>query len=89
MFGESHDIPHEFPEYQHVIRVLHETHPEFQRIYSEYHDLDTEIRNIEQNVEPVSDYYAETLKKKRVLLKDQIYTLLKSHSRAVNAPSLA
>ena len=45
-------------------------------MYVEYHALDQEIREIEQNVEPVSDTYAEDLKKKRVLLKDQLYAKL-------------
>jgi uncharacterized protein YdcH (DUF465 family) len=44
------------------------------------HTLDQEIRAIEQNVEPVSDQYAEDLKKKRVLLTDQIYTTLQAQS---------
>ena len=80
MFGESHDIPHEFPEYQELITRLREENQEFQQIYSEYHALDEEIRQIEQNVEAVSDMYAEGLKKKRVLLKDQIYEFLQKYT---------
>jgi uncharacterized protein YdcH (DUF465 family) len=80
MFGEVHDIPHEFPEYQDAIRTLYDNNSEFQRLYSEYHALDNEIREIEQNVEPVSDAYAEDLKKKRVFLKDKIYATLRHHS---------
>jgi uncharacterized protein YdcH (DUF465 family) len=78
MFGEIHDIPHEFPEYQDAIHRLTHNNQDFQRIYTEYHVLDNEIRDIEQNVEPVSDIYFETLKKKRVILKDQIYATLQS-----------
>jgi len=80
MFGEHHDIPHEFPEYRDLIQTLHNKHSGFQRMYTEYHTLDTEIRTIEQNVEPVSDSYTENLKKKRVMLKDQIYATLQAHS---------
>lgn len=80
MFGEVHDIPHEFPEYQDVIHTLCNNNSEFQRLYSEYHALDNEIREIEQNVEPVSDTYAEDLKKKRVFLKDKIYATLRHNS---------
>ncbi len=79
MFGESHDIPREFPEYRDVIQHLHDNDSEFQRMYVEYHALDQEIRDIEQNVEPVSDIYAENLKKKRVLLKDRLYAKLRRH----------
>jgi uncharacterized protein YdcH (DUF465 family) len=79
MFGEPHDIPHEFPEYRDVIKTLHDNNSQFQQLYSEYHELDREIHDIELNVEPVSDFYAEDLKKKRVHLKDEIYTMLRAH----------
>jgi uncharacterized protein YdcH (DUF465 family) len=42
--------------------------------------LDKEILEIEQNVEPVSDFYAEDLKKKRVVLKDKLYEMLNNQS---------
>lgn len=77
MFGEAHDIPHEFPEYRELIQKLYQSDAEFQRIYGEYHQVDREIHDIELNVEPVSDFYAEDLKKKRVLLKDKIYMVLR------------
>jgi len=80
MFGEPHDIPHEFPEYRDLIDTLQTHHVEFKRIYADYHALDQEIRDIEQNIEPVSDFYAETLKKKRVILKDEIYAFLRAQS---------
>ncbi len=78
MFGEHHDIPHEFPEYKEAIEKLYHSDEEFQRIYQEYHALDEEILKIEQNVEATSDPYAEELKKKRVHLKDQIYSALRA-----------
>jgi uncharacterized protein YdcH (DUF465 family) len=80
MFGEPHDIPHEFPEYQNLIQNLCNSHFDFQRMYLEYHALDGKIRDIEQNVNPASDVYAETLKKKRVLLKDRIYAELSTRA---------
>jgi uncharacterized protein YdcH (DUF465 family) len=77
MFGERHDIPHEFPEYIDYIGELRSKDPVFDAIYKEYDALDREILKIEQNLEPVSDFYAEDLKKKRVLLKDEIYAVLR------------
>jgi len=83
MFGEKHDIPHEFPEFQVDIEALKQQDPMFSEAYNEYHLLDEEIRQIEQNVETVSDVYAEELKKKRVVLKDQIYEALRKHHATV------
>ena len=79
MFGEHHEIVKEFPEYVHTIKTLCEHNQAFQQMYLEYHSLDDEILKIEQNVEAVSDSYAEELKKKRVLLKDKIYDCLLKH----------
>ena len=42
--------------------------------------LDAEILKIEQNLETVSDAYAEELKMKRVHLKDQLYKMLQENS---------
>ncbi len=78
MFGEHHDIPHEFPEYKDLIEKLYNSDEGFKKIYKEYHAVDEEILQIEQNVETTSDVYAEDLKKKRVHLKDEIYTLLRA-----------
>jgi uncharacterized protein YdcH (DUF465 family) len=80
MFGERHDLPHEFPGYVELIERLRQTDAQFGRLYEEYDALDEEILRIEQNVEPVSDYYADELKKKRVHLKDRLYDMLKAES---------
>lgn len=80
MFGEHHEIVKEFPEYKDTIKTLCEMDNNFQKMYKEYHDLDDEILKIEQNVQTVSDAYAEDLKKKRVYLKDQIYIKLSQHA---------
>lgn len=79
MFGERHDLPHEFPEHAELIQSLRSAGGEFAKLYDEYDALDAEILQIEQNVEAVSDAYAEELKMRRVHLKDQLYALLKQH----------
>jgi uncharacterized protein len=83
MFGERHDLPHEFPEHAELIKALCDVNPVFAAMYKEYDALDKEILKIEQNVEPVSDVYAEDLKKKRMLLKDKLYETLTRQS-AIN-----
>jgi len=80
MFGERHDLPHEFPNLKELIEQLLEKSAEFAQLYQEYDALDQEILKIEQNVEPVSDAYAEELKMRRVHLKDQLYGMLKEHA---------
>ncbi len=77
MFGERHDLPHEFPEHEQLINELLQKDLQFVSLYKEYDALDAEILKIEQNVETVSDAYAEELKMKRVHLKDELYAMLK------------
>jgi len=82
MFGERHDLPHEFPEHVELINALRDVNPVFDAMYKEYDALDQEILKIEQNIEPVSDVYTEDLKKKRMLLKDKLYETLNKQSSA-------
>jgi len=80
MFGERHDLPHEFPEHAELIKCLRDVNPVFDALYKEYDVLDKEILEIEQNIEPVSDAYAEEQKKKRMVLKDKLYGILSNQS---------
>lgn len=77
MFGEHHDPEHEFPEFENKIREMKEKDPEFAKIYGEYQAIDDEIFRIEQQIETPSDFYTEDLKKKRLMLKDQLYEILR------------
>lgn len=74
---EKHDLIHEFPELRDRIHELKTHDAHFAKLFDEYHDLDHEVRRIEQGVENTSDAYLETRKKMRLLLKDQLYAMLK------------
>ena len=45
----------------------------FKHLFDAYHTIGREIPRIEQEVETVSDAYAETLRKKRLKLKDELF----------------
>lgn len=77
MFGEHHDLIHELPEFRDKIHELKVSNTHFARLFDEYHELDHEVRRIEQGVETPSDTYLEEQKKKRLHLKDQLYAMLK------------
>ncbi|WP_078121312.1 YdcH family protein [Thiosocius teredinicola] len=80
MFGERHDLHHEFPEHAELIHRLLGSDQEFAALYKQYDDLDAEILDLEQKGEPVSDEVAEEMKYRRVQLKDKLYAMLKSHA---------
>ena len=77
MFGEKHDLIHELPEFVDRIHELKTTDAYFARLYDEYHELDNEVRHIEEGIENTDDFYLEELKKKRLQHKDELFAMLK------------
>lgn len=75
---EHHDLVHEFPELKEKIHQLKMDNHHFARLFEAYHNLNNEIEQAEKNDLPISDEHAETLKKQRLELKDQLYQMLTS-----------
>jgi len=73
---EHHGLLHEFPQMHERIHELKISNPKFAGLYRQYDETDKEIYRIEEQIETPSDKYAEDLKKRRVLLKDQLYAML-------------
>lgn len=82
MLGESHDLFHEFPEYKDRIAELKAVDPRFAELYDQYHGVNNEVERIELQIETPSDFYTEDLKKQRLHLKDEIYTILRGMVQA-------
>ena len=78
MFGEKHDLLHEFPEHKERIHELKMSDQHFVRLFDQYHKIDHEVYRIEQGVETPSDDYTEGLKKQRLHLKDELLALIKA-----------
>lgn len=78
MLGEKHDLVHEFPEYRDRIHELKVSDAHFAKLFDEYHDVEHEVRRIEEGNETTSDDYLEEMKKKRLALKDQLFGMLKA-----------
>jgi uncharacterized protein len=76
MLGEKHDLHHEFPEYRDRIHELKTGNPRFAKMFDDYHEIEHEVRRIEEGVENTSDVYLENLKKKRLHLKDTLYSMI-------------
>lgn len=74
---EKHDLLHELPEYKERIHELKISNKHFAKIFADYHDIDHEIHRIEEGVETPSDDYTEKLKKKRLSMKDELFSMLK------------
>ncbi len=80
MFGELHDLHHEFPEYKDRIHELKMSDNYFRRLFDEYDELAHELVRIQQNIETPTDEVVEGLKFKRLTLKDKLYAMLKENN---------
>ncbi|MCT4657263.1 MAG: DUF465 domain-containing protein [Cohaesibacter sp.] len=71
-----HELHDEFPEYEQKLHDLKMSNAHFAKLSDEYHDVNREIHRIEAEIEPTSDVYLEDQKKKRLMLLDEISTIL-------------
>lgn len=78
MLGEKHDLIHELPEYKDKIHTLKMSNKHFEKLFVKYHDLDHQIRRIEEGIETPEDSVSEELKKERLHLKDELFGMIKS-----------
>lgn len=78
MQGEKHDLISELPEYRDQIHALKTSNSHFARLYDQYHEVEHEVRRIEEGVEVASDDYLEERKKLRLKLKDDLFDMLKA-----------
>jgi len=78
MLGEKHDLIHELPEFKDKIHSLKMSNKHFAHQFEKYHEIDHEVRRIEEGIENTSDEYLEELKKKRLALKDELFAMLKA-----------
>lgn len=75
----AHELHEEFPDKAAAIHTLKSTNAHFSRLAEEYHTLNRTLHRMETEVEPADDATIETLKKKRVQLKDEISQILAAH----------
>ncbi len=74
----AHELHEEFPERAEAIHALKAKNAHFARLTEEYHTLNRAIHRMETNVEPADDATIEDLKKKRLILKDEIAGFLET-----------
>ncbi|WP_020395033.1 YdcH family protein [Thiolinea disciformis] len=79
MFGESHDLVHEFPEHRERIHELKINDHHFAHLFEQYNEVEHHIHRIEQGIETPEDAYVETLKKQRLHLKDELLAIINRH----------
>lgn len=77
MSEAHHDLAHELPEYKDKIHQMKMDNGHFARLSTDYHGVVKELHQIEIGAETPDDNYVETLKKKRLALKDELSEMLR------------
>lgn len=81
MHVESHDLEADFPNMRAAIHALRTTNAAFAMLVARYDDVNREVVLLEENDIPTDDSTFEGLKRQRVKLKDEIYSMLEMHAR--------
>jgi len=69
-----------FPEYREQIAHLRANDRHFSRIFDEHNKLDHEVKQLEEKRSPAFQADIDTLKKQKLVLKEQIYSMLRQQS---------
>jgi len=77
MYIQPHDVEHEFPEFKEVLLEMKSQDSRLADLVEEYERLNADIVDIEENDKLFQDFEFEEMKKRRLLLKDQIYSILR------------
>jgi uncharacterized protein YdcH (DUF465 family) len=76
MSSTPHHIAEDFPEYATQLRRLRERDGHFERICSEYEEVNHKVHKAEADIEPCDDLHMVALRKRRMALKDEIFGML-------------
>lgn len=71
-----------FHEYRELITLLKTTDRHFLNVFDKHNDLDQRIKNLESHIEHATGLEIETLKKEKLVLKDELYSLLRKAASA-------
>jgi uncharacterized protein YdcH (DUF465 family) len=77
MEGHHHHLAAEFPEFKDKIHELKLSNAHFVKLNGEYEDVDKKIARSEARIELLTETEETALRKKRLLLKEELYTMLK------------
>ncbi len=71
-----------FPEYRELITQLKTSDAHFVSLFQQHNTLDQQVKRMVSRTDPSTPEQIEQLKKEKLLLKDQIYLILKKAAQA-------
>ncbi|WP_028117149.1 YdcH family protein [Ferrimonas senticii] len=84
MIVEDHSLVNEFPQDKHLIEQLNLADNQFHQLYNQYHELDRQVHRIEAGFEVSDERFLETLKYRRLNLKDLLFSAIQDAKVQLN-----
>jgi len=78
MSHTPHELAEEFPADIARMQALKVSDAHFERLYDEYHAVNKSIHRAETHLEPVAEEHEESLRRQRMVLKDEIAAILRA-----------
>jgi uncharacterized protein YdcH (DUF465 family) len=78
----AHELAQEFPAHVELIQKLRHADRHFNGLCDRYHSENRDIHRIEAGLEAATDERLETLKKQRLVVADEVATVLGGHKGA-------
>jgi uncharacterized protein len=76
MSHTPHELAEEFPDKLEVMHDLKRTDAHFSKLADDYHEVNRAVHRAESNLVPMEDLAVVQLRKKRAMLKDEIWRIL-------------
>lgn len=70
-----------FSEYSDLVAQLKSSNPDFAIMFDRHTALDEKVRRMETHAEPGTHEEIEILKKEKLLIKDQVYAVIRKASQ--------
>lgn len=80
---ENHTLLNDFPQYHDTINHLKTNDEQFAQLSNQYNEIALEVFKLEKKNSPVADEYLESLKMRRVQLKDQLFNQIQQSGHKV------
>ena len=76
MSHTPHELADDFPQDKDRIQEMKRVSPHFAKLANRYHEINRSIHRMEERIEPVTDATEFALRRERMMLKDQLYSML-------------
>ena len=76
MAHTPHELAEEFPEHVEKMSEMKQGNAHFAKLFDQYHEINRAIHRAETDIEPTDDFNMETMRKTRMVLKDEISGML-------------